>query len=108
MGGWWPSSEEEQREELSFDASRDPGWAKQVDEWPWIERDEETAAKTGACPRCGHHMSVVDTAAVHARMVLADGGEKPRRYAACNCGVKHADTPEGESGCGANGLIERA
>lgn len=86
------SEDTEHGREIEFDPRSDPAWAAGVDAWPWIERDRACAAKTGACPRCGHHMSVLDETA----------------HATCNCSVAHPGAPDGASGCGANGEIERA
>lgn len=93
--------------EKAFDPGRDPIWALRVNSWPWVRRDEDIVAKVGPCPRCGHTMTLTDGAQIHMRMVMAPGAG-PRKYAACNCGVRHPDTPEGQSGCGANGLVDRA
>lgn len=95
--------------EKPFDTTRDPAWAQAVDAWHWIPRDDETSAKEGLCPRCGHQISVLETTVIRAEMMMAGGVSEPaKKYAACNCGVKHPETPEGEAGCGANGLVNRA
>jgi hypothetical protein len=103
--------------EKPFDRTRDPAWAVAVDSWKWNPRGEadddedgdETSSKSGPCPRCGHTVTLVDATAIYsgfrARESVAGAG---RRYAACNCGVAHPETPDGETGCGANGLINRA
>lgn len=102
--------------EKAFDTTRDPTWAEKVDKWPWIRRDEDEVAKMDRCPRCKHTITVTDRVEVFAMMMTQPGHAEqapgmpagPRKYAACNCGVKHPDTPDGKSGCGANGLIARA
>jgi hypothetical protein len=100
----------EEAKEKTFDRTRDPAWAKAVDSWQWTRRDDETSWKTGACQRCGHTIAFVDATAVYsgfrvsAMESVEDAG---RRYATCNCGVKHPEAPDGEGGCGANGLINR-
>ena len=98
--------------EKSFDRTRDPAWAAAVNAWQWRPRgdsDDETSSKSGPCQRCGHTITFVDATAIYsgfrAREAVSDAG---RRYAACNCGVAHPDAPDGEAGCGANGLIDRA
>ncbi|HET6998135.1 MAG TPA: hypothetical protein VFI03_06040 [Solirubrobacterales bacterium] len=104
--------------EKPFDRTRDPAWAAAVNSWQWKLRGEgedddedgdETSSKSGPCQRCGHAITFVDATAIYsgfrAREPVAAAG---RRYAACNCGVAHPETPEGETGCGANGLIDRA
>jgi hypothetical protein len=98
-----------EKEVLAYDATRDPAWATEVDSWPWIDRDGETTAKSGACQRCGHQISVLDQPTIIALMQEANrpNAEGARKYAACNCGVTHSETPEGAGGCGANGLIKR-
>lgn len=112
--GWWcflgKDAKEKDEGQKPFDSTRDPAWAQRVDTWDWLSRDEETKAKEGPCPRCNHQISVLETQVVGARL-LTLGVATPgpaKRYAACNCGVKHPETPDGEIGCGANGLINRA
>ena len=94
------------KNDVPFDSTRNPLWAQTVNGWVWRRRDEDTRSKVGPCPRCGHEMSVVTQSVFHLRMATPLGAEKV--YAACNCGAKHEDAPEGQSGCGANGLIDGA
>lgn len=99
--------DEQQKGPVEYDSSRSPLWGAVVDSWAWQPRDRETVIKVDLCPRCGHQMSVIDEASIHARMVTIPGAS-PRRYAECNCGVAHPGAPDGVEGCGANGLISHA
>jgi hypothetical protein len=101
-----PAAEEESAK--AFDRTRDPAWAEAVDSWRWKSRDAETSSKSGQCQRCGHTITFVDATAVYSGFSTRESVDHPgRRYAACNCGVKHPDAPGDEIGCGANGLIDR-
>lgn len=115
MWGWKlckpaDTAEKSESAEKPFRRERKAAWADKVDSWPWVARGGETLAKSGPCERCGHSITFVDATAVYAG--FSEDNLQPietssRRYAACNCGVTHPETPEGEIGCGANGLIER-
>ncbi len=97
---------EKPKADVPFEPIRSAVWAQVVNGWPWRHRDGETSSKVGSCPRCGHQMSVVTQSVFHLRFETAP--EAMKVYAACNCGAKHEDAPEGQSGCGANGLIDGA
>jgi hypothetical protein len=100
----------DQDAERAYDETRDPAWAEAVDQWVWKPRDEDSRIKSGPCQRCGHKMTVLDEVVI-LDMAIAYDGESDgalRKYAACTCKSKHPETPEGKSGCGANGLIARA
>ena len=91
--------------EIPYDGSRDSAWEAGVDALPWVRGGEETAAKQGLCPRCGHEIAFVEAA----RPASEDRAKSEQgMFEECNCGVRHPGTPEGRIGCGANGLIRRA
>lgn len=100
--------------EVKFVRAWDPFWISSANAVDWKKRSESgQASKRFLCPRCGHMTTLVD----HGEGELVPKGKqptttgktgrKPRKYAACNCAIKHPETPEGEIGCGAHGLIER-
>ncbi len=88
--------------ELPYDDARDPAWEAGVDALPWTRRPNDTCAKEGPCPRCGHPIAFVEEAPGDSR------ADDQGKFEECNCGVIHPGTPEGRIGCGANGLISRA
>jgi hypothetical protein len=95
--------------ELPFQQVRDEEWAEAInDKWKWKERGDIGWEKIATCPRCHHSVTFVDTAQVYTGFtaVRSISGTSVK-YAACNCGVSHPGAPEGQIGCGANGLIDR-
>jgi Zn finger protein HypA/HybF involved in hydrogenase expression len=38
---------------------KDPKWAAEVELWAWESRRTDEWEKSGTCPRCKHHMSVL-------------------------------------------------
>lgn len=107
MTGAEPEKPEEQ--EMSFEPKREQAWVDRVESWDWKPHGANTLIKHGQCQSCEHTMTVVVGKDVIARMLAAAGkaAAGARKYAVCNCRVKHPGAPEGEEGCGANGLIAR-
>lgn len=101
---------------LPYDRETSDDWLAQVDQWPWIKLGEDKWKKSGQCPRCGHYMERVVWAEVVFAETLNDleglGAERSVRHVddrvhvECNCASSHSERPEGESGCGPQGLFD--
>lgn len=99
-------------ETVRYEEKSDSAWVGIVDGWKWHRRGENQVVKVDLCPRCNHRMSVLDDTDAHVVMyrTYPGGGPPPpqRKHAICNCTVEHEGAPEGKTGCGAHGLIDRA
>jgi hypothetical protein len=91
-----------------FARVRSDAWEHTVDGWAWEPRDKETSFKSGSCPSCDHPITLLDSTATYSSFVNYEAANcNARRYVTCNCGFEHKGAPDGEIGCGANGLIFR-
>ena len=93
----------------NFEPKLDPDWVAAVDSWPWKLRDGGSYSKSGTCPNCHHAIGFVERPMTYAHLKEVQATPiEGTRFAACNCDVVHPGAPEGDTGCGAHGRIERA
>jgi hypothetical protein len=94
----WPN------ELAAWRTADEPEWRRRVHALAWKERRNARGAVVeyqlrGACPRCGHEISV---SAGVAGVLAPDVETETVR---CNCVETHAGRPEGKTGCGQRGII---
>ncbi|MGB2711368.1 MAG: hypothetical protein WBC33_07610 [Conexibacter sp.] len=88
-----------------YDTEPRDGWQQIVDAWPWQRTDTRAWRKSGACPQCGHGMTVEYSIGIIANLLPTLRRSAPPRkpLARCNCDVEHPGHPAGEArvwGCG--------
>jgi hypothetical protein len=79
-----------------------PAWMDAVAAWEWVPLDEQTSRKCGACPRCGHLMTIDAGGGTVASMLPS---RRRRVLARCTCAANHEGRPGGVTGCGFRALI---
>jgi hypothetical protein len=97
----------------SWDDRESEEWIATVEGWTWVRQGRAeggTWVKSGACPECGHWISV----AFDGGLVLpaVEGHDETKVMAFCNCAVDHNGHPASDDpelyrrGCGRWGLVK--
>jgi hypothetical protein len=114
----------EEPKELQWDKTPVPEWWPTVNAWPWKSIGGNDWEKSGACPRCGHGMTITKAGAysdvaitedaltdilVEAERgpLIARSDEDEQFFARCDCGEEHPGRPGRiNRGCGQWGEID--
>lgn len=93
--------------EVRHETETSASWIEAVRGWPWHRWEHNTRflgwMKYGACPRCGHSMSVYQPVLYAA---FTEGDDVTTLLAACNCEHDHPGRPKSISvGCGQHGVV---